>query len=183
MLPADSQSNVVAFIPSAYSVKPAEAAWETQQAHALRRQVFCHEQQLFHADDTDALDDHATIIVAMGWSHGIADQVVGTVRIHYHGDGLWYGSRLAVAKGYRGVAPLGSELIRVAVGTANARGCQRFLAQVQRRNVPLFRSLHWHTREHIELRGQPHRLMEADLDHYPPCDAHGRTVLLREGAA
>ncbi|MGM0449367.1 MAG: MSMEG_0567/Sll0786 family nitrogen starvation N-acetyltransferase, partial [Pseudomonadota bacterium] len=85
------------------------------------------------------------------------------------GPGLWFGSRLAVAQGYRRMACLGTELIRLAVGTAHARGCKHFLAQVQQRNVALFESLHWEVLETVDVCGRPHALMEADLAHYPPC--------------
>jgi hypothetical protein len=39
---------------------------------------------------------------------------------------------------------------------------------VQRPNVPLFRRLHWQTREELEILGQPHHLMEANLERYTP---------------
>jgi len=161
---------IVPFVPAAYSVKLVTRAWERRDAMALRRQVFCAEQQLFAGDDRDALDAHAIPIVAMSWNAGMAEQVVGTVRIHADSaDGLWRGSRLAVARGYRRMAGLGSELIRVAVGTAHARGCTRFLATVQAANIDFFQSLHWQQLDTVVVCGQPHGLMEADLAFYPPC--------------
>jgi putative N-acetyltransferase (TIGR04045 family) len=162
---------IVPFVPAAYSVKLADRAWEMRDARRLRRQVFCSEQQLFEHDDRDALDERAIPIVALSWNAGMAEQVVGTVRIHAHDDGLWRGSRLAVARGYRRMAGLGQELIRVAVGTAHAHGCTRFLATVQQANVGFFESLHWRLLDTVEVCGAPHGLMEADLGHYPPCEA------------
>ena len=66
---------------------------------------------------------------------------------------------------------LGTELIRLAVCTANARGCDTFLAHVQMQNVPLFRRLKWNILEEVELHGVSHARMSADLDYYhPPCE-------------
>lgn len=157
------------FVPAAYSVKLADRAWEIRHAHALRRQVFCIEQGLFAHDDRDAIDAHAIPIVAMSWNAGLAEQVVGTVRIHDHGAGRWRGSRLAVARDYRRTVGLGRELIRIAVGTAHARGCSQFQATVQAANIAFFESLHWRHLDRIEICGMPHGLMEADLAFYPPC--------------
>lgn len=177
MLPESFETNVLPFRPAAYTVKLADRDWEVAQARALRRQVFCLEQGLFRGSDLDTLDGHAIPIVALGWWYGAADQVVGTVRIHHHGDGLWWGSRLAVAIGYRRLARLGSELIRFAVGTAHGRSCTRFLAHVQQTNVPLFESLHWRTLETVTVQARPHALMEADLAHYPPCADDKRGII------
>ena len=82
--------------------------------------------------------------------------------------GIWWGSRLAVAGEYRRVGALGTALIRLAVGSAHARGCSRFLANVQAQNGPLFTRLNWRTLGELTLHGHPHLNMEADLAHYPP---------------
>lgn len=63
---------------------------------------------------------------------------------------------------------LGSELIRLAVRTAHARGCQTFLAHVQKQNAPLFRRLRWKPLAEIDLHGAAHLKMQADLAAYPP---------------
>ena len=102
-----------------------------------------------------------------------------------HDDaGLWFGSRLAVHRDYRGLAWLGSELIHLAVSTAHAQGCTRFLAHVQARNAALFRHLHWRSLQMLTLHGQPHHLMQADLAHYAPCHDGERGFLttLRQAA-
>ena len=70
---------------------------------------------------------------------------------------------------FRQVGRLGTELIRLAVSTANARGCQTFLAHVQMQNVPLFRRLHWQVLDEVDLHGVRHARMQADLAAYPPC--------------
>ena len=36
-------------------------------------------------------------------------------------------------------------------------------------NLPLFRRLHWTPLQAETLHGRPHWLMQAQLDHYPPC--------------
>ncbi|MBL8439583.1 MAG: GNAT family N-acetyltransferase, partial [Zoogloeaceae bacterium] len=100
---------------------------------------------------------------------GTPDQVVGTVRIHEDAPGRWCGSRLAVHPAFRRHGRLGATLIRLAVSSANARGCQAFLAHVQSQNVPLFKRLHWQALAEETLRGRPHHLMQADLASYPPC--------------
>lgn len=156
------------FVAAEYRVKFATSAWERAGAAALRRQVFCEEQQIFSGHDRDAIDDTAIPIVAISMLGVAADSVVGTVRIHEAEPGLWWGSRLAVAPDFRRVGMLGVSLIRLAVSSANARGCQRFLAHVQSQNVPLFERLNWTSLEVVDLHGREHHRMEADLASYPP---------------
>ncbi len=110
------------FRTSEYQVKFATSAWERDEAHALRRQVFCREQQIFETDDRDAIDDYATPIVALSMLGVAADRLVGTVRIHEEKPGLWWGSRLAVHEDFRKIGALGATLIRLAVSSANAHG-------------------------------------------------------------
>ncbi|WP_342028461.1 MSMEG_0567/Sll0786 family nitrogen starvation N-acetyltransferase, partial [Rhizobium ecuadorense] len=94
--------------------------WERREAHALRRAVFCEEQQIFEGDDRDAIDDDAIPIVALSMLGIAADQLVGTVRIHQAEPGLWWGSRLAVHQDFRKIGALGATLIKLAVSSANA---------------------------------------------------------------
>lgn len=152
-----------------YAIKWVTLPWERQQAHALRQRVFCQEQRLFDNDDRDEIDRHAHLLVALGSIGGWHDKVVGTVRIHQPEQGIWIGSRLAVERDYRRQGQLGPTLIRLAVCSANALGCDAFYAQVQHQNEPLFRRMHWQTLDWLELRGVRHARMEANLDFYPPC--------------
>ncbi|SEQ97202.1 putative N-acetyltransferase, MSMEG_0567 N-terminal domain family [Solimonas aquatica] len=176
------------FMPGAYLIKEVDAGWERAACAALRREVFCREQQVFEHDDRDAIDEQAIVIAAIACVAGIGERVVGTVRIHradpLRQPGLWQGSRLAVQQDYRRSAWLGSELIRHAVGRAHARGCTRFLAQVQVQNVKLFQRLHWQGLEAISVQNRPHVLMQAQLEHYPPRHARERCFYtqLREAA-
>ncbi|WP_371348238.1 MSMEG_0567/Sll0786 family nitrogen starvation N-acetyltransferase [Ancylobacter sp. IITR112] len=156
------------FLAADFTVKFATATWEKRGAARLRREVFCEEQGLFAGDDRDPIDEVAIPLVAVSMLGLLADDVVGTVRIHEPEPGLWWGSRLAVAAEYRKVGALGAALIRLAVCSAHARGCTRFLAHVQSQNALLFRRLRWDIVEEIELHGRPHVLMQADLAHYPP---------------
>ncbi|CAO4149242.1 MSMEG_0567/Sll0786 family nitrogen starvation N-acetyltransferase [Methylorubrum extorquens] len=171
------------FRPSHFRVKFAVAPWERLACAALRRQVFCTEQGIFADDDRDAIDAHAFPICALSTLGGEADAVVGTVRIHEVAEqpGEWWGSRLAVARAFRGMAALGAGLIQVAVSSAHARGCTRFLAHVQERNVPLFQALHWASLDAVDLHGRPHHLMQADLSAYPPMldPEHGLVTLAK----
>jgi putative N-acetyltransferase (TIGR04045 family) len=153
-----------------FQVRLAAQADEIRAARALRHQVFCIEQALF-TSDVDAIDAHATTLVAILAEAG---QVIGTVRIHAAGKGLWFGSRLAVAPPWRRRAGLGPALIRSAVEAAEARGCRRFLAHVQAANVALFESLDWQALETCLLHGMPHCLMQAPLS----CAARGTGALL-----
>lgn len=161
------------FRPCDFRVTWAASDWERTQALALRRAVFCIEQGIFVGDDRDAVDDHAQLLVAVSQVGGMADQVVGTVRIHRGDDGRdprqWWGSRLAVHAAFRQHGRIGATLIRLAVSSALARGCERFLAQVQAQNQALFEQLHWCSLGRLEVHGRPHALMQADLDRYAPC--------------
>ena len=159
----------VPYVPVEYRVKWATLPWERNEAYALRRAVFCHEQGVFAGDDRDDIDAHARLLVAMSCVAGMPEQVVGTVRIHETHPRTWLGSRLAVHAAFRSHSKLGTTLIRLAVSSANALGCDTFLAHVQAQNVPMFRRLHWHTVAEEMLFGRPHHLMEADLSQYPPC--------------
>jgi putative N-acetyltransferase (TIGR04045 family) len=157
------------FMPCEFRIKWTDSAWEIEHARRLRRTVFCVEQGIFVGDDTDAIDAHAQLLVAVACVGGVPDQVVGTVRIHEDEAGLWWGSRLAVHAAFRHVGRIGATLIRLAVSSAHARGCGLFLAHVQSQNRPLFERLHWHALKEEALHGRPHHLMQADLAHYPPC--------------
>jgi putative N-acetyltransferase (TIGR04045 family) len=172
------------FSPSEFQVKFAASRWEREQSYTLRRAVFCREQGIFTGDDRDDVDEYAIPIVAVSMLGVVADRVVGTVRIHEEEPGLWWGSRLAVDADYRRVGDLGKALIRLAVGSAHAMGCQTFLAHVQEQNGVFFRRLHWSIVDRLELHGRPHLRMQADLDHYPPClsPEQGLVVLRRLAA-
>jgi len=157
------------FQASEFRIKFAASRWEREQAHAVRRAVFCGEQGLFGLDDRDPIDDYAILLVAVSMLGVAADRVVGTVRIHEEEPGLWWGSRLAVDHDHRRIGALGATLIRLAVSSARAMGCQTFLAHVQAQNELLFRRLHWTSLGAVEFHGRPHVKMQADLSHYPPC--------------
>lgn len=152
-----------------FTVKWVTSAWERQQAHALRRQVFCQEQGLFEDDDLDQIDDHAQLIVALSNTGSLSDRVVGTVRIHQLGPGSWMGSRLAVRDDYRGQALIGTTLIRLAVSSAHGLGCSMFYANVQYQNEAMFQHMHWQTLKWSLIHGVRHAYMQADLSYYPPC--------------
>jgi len=171
------------FAPSEFQIKFAVEAWEKKAAAAMRRTVFCGEQGLFVGDDRDAIDEIAIPLVAVSFVGVAADEVVGTVRIHEAEPSLWWGSRLAVAADYRRIGALGAGLIRLAVSSAHARGCTRFLAHVQAQNASMFAKLHWRTLALCDLHGRLHHLMEADLQCYPPFAAPERGfVALRKAA-
>jgi putative N-acetyltransferase (TIGR04045 family) len=139
----------------------AREAGERRGYFALRREIFCLEQRLFDGDDRDAHDDGAYPIICLRGA-----RVVGVVRIWETAPGDWWGGRLGVDPEFRAAATVGRRLVQTAVGTARAWGAVRFRATVQRANVAFFRRLRWRTLEEIELLGQPHHLMEAELGWY-----------------
>jgi putative N-acetyltransferase (TIGR04045 family) len=172
------------FLPSEYRIKFATEPWERSEAAALRRAVFCQEQKIFSGDDRDAVDNDAIPIVAISSFAVASQEVVGTVRIHEAEPGVWWGSRLAVAAAYRRISALGTSLIRLAVSSAHARGCQRFYAHVQAQNAELFWRLGWTTIGEVIAHGRLHHFMQADLDRYPPiADAENGFVSLPKRAA
>ncbi|MEO1394425.1 MAG: MSMEG_0567/Sll0786 family nitrogen starvation N-acetyltransferase [Cyanobacteria bacterium J06634_5] len=153
-----------------YSFQLALSAETVSDYFALRRQIFCDEQQIFDRDDRDELDTKSYPIVAIAHQENTPDRVVGVVRIYEQSSRLWYGGRLGVHPDFRRVGRIGKGLIQKAVTTANTWGCDQFLATVQLQNVRFFTRLHWDSLKEIELLNQPHHLMEADLAHYPAGD-------------
>ena len=147
-----------------FTCRIARDARERGDYFALRRSIFCEEQGLFTDDDRDPCDEAAQAIVCL---HG-ESRVVGVVRIWETAPGDWWGGRLGVDAEFRTAATVGRRLVQTAVGTARAWGAWRFRATVQRANVAFFRRLRWRTLEELDLLGQPHHLMEADLAWYAP---------------
>lgn len=175
--------------PRDFVFKIARTPQELQGYWNLRRDVFCEEQAVFVEHDRDEVDDHAIPIICATLVAGMVDEVVGTVRIDERQPRLWYGSRLCVHKAHRrltemspgvsvrnhqpvhrGFGALGAGLIYKAVSTANAIGCDRFLANVQEQNARFFQRLHWLKLEERVLHGRVHAHMEAELTHYPPAE-------------
>lgn len=149
-------------------VQAAAEPWQLAAYHRLRREVFAAEQGLFDGTDLDEHDLGATPLVALTEIAGMADEVVGVVRIHPGAGGTWHGGRLAVSRPYRRAGRVGTALIRAAVATARVRGCRRFLATVQLANVGYFERHHFRGVEAAVVCGRPHLLMEADLARFPP---------------
>lgn len=171
------------YTPQEFRIQWASDPWMAREALALRRQVFCDEQALFVRDDADAIDRDPSMrsLVAVTCLAGEADEVVGTVRIHQAAPGVWWGSRLAVRADWRTHKRLGTSLIRLAVSSAHALGCEEFLAHVQGQNVALFERLNWLSLEKLELHDKPHALMRASLAHYPPCTTPYAGFVLTQG--
>lgn len=142
--------------------------WQVRDYRALRRSIFSEEQGLFEGSDEDAHDARALPIVAMSQIAGMADRIVGVVRIYPSEEDTWYGGRLGVRREYRRFGAVGTALIEAAVCSAHFLGCKRFLATVQEQNVRYFERHHFAVREELSLCGRVHRLMEADLNAYPP---------------
>lgn len=157
----------------------AREPWQLQGYRALRRAIFAEEQGLFEGSDVDEHDAHAWPIVAESQIAGMADQVVGVVRIYRSEPGTWYGGRLGVRREFRRFGAIGTALIATAVSTAHAQGCQRFLATVQLANVRYFERHHFRVLREVSVLGCPHQLMQADLGCYPPRGDAERLVQTR----
>jgi putative N-acetyltransferase (TIGR04045 family) len=147
-----------------YHFKLASGQAEIVAYYQLRHRIFVEEQGLFLDRDRDALDAISYPIIAVTPD---VSSVVGVVRIYEPEPRLWYGGRLGTHPDYRRGWQIGKGLINKAVTTANAWGCDRFLATVQIQNVRFFQRLHWDSLEEIEIRGIAHHLMQADLNYYP----------------
>ena len=137
---------------------------ELAAAMAIRRRVFVEEQHLFQDSDADDHDPSAIHLVLKS-----GPDIVGTVRAFRgeSGNGHWIGGRLAVRKESRSFRSA-RLLVKEAMKRVKKRGCTRFTAQVQEKNVPFFSKIGWRAvgprNPHL---GLPHQLMEADLDTAP----------------
>ncbi len=149
-----------------YLFKLARTRSEITAYYALRHKIFVEEQALFKNDDVDTLDAIAHPIIAIE-PDAPSLEILGVVRIYEAEHRLWYGGRLGTHPDYRRGWHIGKGLINKAVTTANAWGCDRFLATGQVQNVRFFQRLHWDSLEEIEIRGIAHHLMQANLDYYP----------------
>jgi putative N-acetyltransferase (TIGR04045 family) len=161
-----------------YQFKLASNSTEIEDYFLLRQQIFCQEQGIFKTSDRDEFDSIAYPIIATNYNH----QVIGVVRIYEPEPKLWYGGRLGVHSDYRRGWKIGKGLINKAVTTANAWGCDRFLATVQLPNVRFFQRLHWNSLKEIIICDRPHHLMEADLDFYPPNNEPRRVLQIMSTA-
>ena len=138
--------------------RPVKNREELLVSFALRKEVFVEEQKLFKRTDRDRHDKHAIHIIAL-----YNNKIVGTVRVHRDKADIWYGSRLAVLKRFRGKA--GKILIQKAVEVVKENGAKQFMAHIQKRNVPLFKRLKWKpVGQIITYHNELHQLMEAKLD-------------------
>lgn len=173
------------YSPHDFVMKIATSPEDLEGFFRVRREIFCEEQGVFTADDRDPFDENMIAIVCKTLIAGMEDGVAGVVRIDERRPGVWHGSRLGVAKDFRrirqfspgmavrnhqpcyhGLGALGAGLIYKAVSTANAIGCQEFLATVQHQNARFFQRLHWEPLEEMMLYGIPHVKMRADLNYY-----------------
>jgi putative N-acetyltransferase (TIGR04045 family) len=158
--------SVTAFRSHDVGFKLAAEPWELRGYRALRRRIFCDEQRLFASDDWDEADARAIPMVAVTRVAGMPDEVVGVVRIWEDAARSWWGGRLGTHPDHRRNGTIGPGLVRLAVTTACRRGCDVFRATVRRPNIRLFERLAWTVVREVEVCGQPHALMEADLARY-----------------
>jgi putative N-acetyltransferase (TIGR04045 family) len=129
----------------AYRIEQAADRVTLSAYHALRTQVFVHEQGLFDGTDLDDRDDDPRTVVLVARAHDGA--VLGGVRLGPASAGpdigWWAGGRLAVAPDARGTRGIGPALVRAACARAADAGALRFEATVQSRNEGMFTRLGW----------------------------------------
>ncbi|MEU6142714.1 MSMEG_0567/sll0787 family protein [Streptomyces sp. NPDC047081] len=146
---------------TSFHVEEAAGQGESAAYRRLRRNVFVHEQGLFHRHDLDDRDDDPRTVVLV--AKDADGTVLGGVRLGPVADGpdlgWWAGGRLVVTPGARGPRGIGAALVRAACARAEAEGVLRFDATVQARNESLFRRLGWRSVRPTEVANTPHMLM------------------------
>ena len=137
--------------------KLVETEEELEKAYRVRHEIFVKEQGLFAGSDRDEFDSQAIHIIAL-----LYGEVIGTVRVYETEENVWFGSRLAVLKPFRGRA--GKVLIEKAEETVKKKKAKRFMAYVQLPNIPFFRRHRWRSVcDVMDYHGIPHQLMEIQL--------------------
>ncbi len=141
--------------------KLAENIKEFEEYFCIRREIFVKKQKIFKDTDIDEYDEKGIHIIAKDID---SNRVVGGVRCYNRGNGVWFGGRLAVLNNMK-IINIGSKLVKEAMREVKIRGCKRFLAYVQPKNIRYFKRLGWNEVNGILLYlGRPHQLMEADLN-------------------
>lgn len=137
----------------------AESEEEKLRCFDVRKKVFVQEQGLFERSDIDRKDPRSVHIAAVR-----EGGIVGTVRVHDEGNGIWWGSRLAVLPEHRG--DVGRHLVKKAEEIVRGRGGRQLLALIQTQTVDFFVKCGWRKKssEHTMYLGRPHVLMEAFSD-------------------
>ena len=146
--------------PAAFTIEPATDRPSIAAYHALRREVFVREQELFAHDLDDRDEDPRTVVLVARDRRG---DVVGGVRLGPATEGpdigWWLGGRLAVAPGWRSSGGIGPALTRAACGYAEAAGALRLDATVQPHAQRMFHRLGWEPVRQVEVAGRSHTLM------------------------
>ncbi len=169
------------FLPKGISAVVASTAWQVDAYYRVREEIFSAEQALFSGSDRDEHDEGAIPIVALAQIAGVDQDVVGVVRIYSPEPGVYFGGRLGVSFSHRRIGAIGTALITCAVSQAHARGCERFYATVQEKNVKYFERHAFFVRGEVDVCGRPHALMEAQLSAYPASLATGPIVASQTG--
>ena len=137
--------------------RPVATPQELRAAYKIRDEIFVEEQKLFSRSDRDTYDFQAIHIVAL-----LENKVVGTVRVYERDSGVWFGSRLAVRRPFRG--RVGGLLVQKAIETVQELEAKQFFAYVQLHTVSFFKRLRWKpVGKPVDYHGKPHQLMEAQL--------------------
>src|SRR5687768_4163640 len=106
-----SGARVRPFLSPHVTAEVARDAWQLAAYFELRARIFAEEQGLFRTSDRDEFDARATPIVALSRVAGMADEVIGVVRIYETEPGIWFGGRLGVCEHYRRRGAVGKALI------------------------------------------------------------------------
>jgi predicted GNAT family N-acyltransferase len=135
---------------SALQIRPARGRAERASALALRHRVFCGEQGVSEAEESDGRDGQALHLVAISGT-----DVVGTCRLLFDGETAKLG-RMAVERTRRGRG-LGRALLRAAEQEARAAGARRVALHAQTGALGLYQ------RGGYAARGPT--FMEAGIEH------------------
>ena len=137
--------------------KPVATPQELRAAYKIRHEIFVKEQKLFNRSDRDEHDSRSIHIIAL-----LENEVVGTVRVYERDSGVWFGSRLAVQRPFRG--RVGGVLVQKAIETVQQQEAKQFFAYVQLHTVSFFKRRGWKpVGDPVDYHGKPHQLMEAQL--------------------
>lgn len=145
---------------SEFEVKIIVDEKDLEAYYELRKEIFVGEQKIFAGTDIDEHDEDAIHMAALEKPGG---KLVGGVRCYRLEGDTWVGGRLSAARGWRD-GRVGRGLVKFAVETVKVKGCGKFLAYVQPRNVRFFERLEWkRVGEPVIHHGIAHQIMEAEL--------------------
>lgn len=143
-----------------FAVRRVQGAAECDAALALRHRVFCLEQGVPEAEESDGRDDEGLHLVAVE-AHG--EDVIGTCRLLFISGTVQF-SRLAVERAARRRGVAGALLAAAEEEARRRGGMRRMLLHAQTYAAGLYRGAGWEPRGSIFVEaGIEHVAMEKAL--------------------